>query len=99
MFAKCVSRTGIAAVLAFALLLPAAGVLAAPASSDTSTGWFASVDRWLDGWTDNVLDLLRWRPADPRAADDPSDVTTPSFGDDALQRAEGDETAMLDPDG
>jgi hypothetical protein len=102
MFAKCVSRTFVAFVIAFALVaLPAAGALAATSvpGEAAPTDWWGGVEQWFVDWTQDVLGSLRLRPQAEGEADDPQVVAAPLPGDEGVRHLEADDGANFDPDG
>lgn len=101
MFAKCVSRTSVALVLAAALaVLPATGALAAPsASADGAATWYASLQERVAVWTETVLEALRIQPRGERPGDDVVVTVSPSPQDGGLRHVQGEEGYKLDPDG
>jgi len=101
MFAKCVSRTVIAIVLAFALAaVPAAGVLAAPISpADAPSGWLDSIHRWVEDRTQDVLGTLRLRPQPNGETGDPQVVAVPLPDGEGFRQVTADDGANFDPDG
>lgn len=101
MFAKCVSRTFVAVVLASALaVVPAAGVLAAPISpADDPSGWLDSIHRWAEDWTQDVLSTLRLRPQPNGETDDPQVVAAPLPDGEGFRHVTADDNPSFDPDG
>jgi len=104
MFAKCVSRTFVALVLAAVLaVLPAAGLLAAPvaptAPADGAPTWYANLQDRLVVWTDAVLEALRFTPRGERPVDDPVVTVAPQPDGETLRYLQGEEGYKLDPDG